>query len=406
MKPKILITTSTFPRWLDDTQPRFILDFAQAISPYFDVFVLAPGCKGARQYEIYGDVSIYRFSYFFKNMQSLAYGDGMADNLRKNKLLYLLLPFFIFFQFLSAYRIILRHNIGILNTHWIYPQGVVGLLLKYVFGRKLFWVVHSHGGDLYRFTQLNLLKRWVIKKSNLTCVVSNAMRRMILDVIVRDREMEIVVNSMGVDFKTTFFEKTPFYERSGMIFVGRLTQKKGVDVILNAVGLLEKLGIYIDMTIVGGGDRLVYERLCAENKISNRVTFYGEATHREISELLNKHKYFLFSSRVATSGDEEGLGLAPIEAMGAGCLVVASDIPQVRDYVIHNNTGVLVSPDDCSSIADVIAKLESTPEIAQNIAGNGRAFVVNKYDWATVSKQFYKEVHNRMHKNSNRGNIG
>lgn len=46
---KVLITTSTLPRWEKDTEPRFVLDFAKALSKKYEVTILTPWAPGAKK---------------------------------------------------------------------------------------------------------------------------------------------------------------------------------------------------------------------------------------------------------------------------------------------------------------------------------------------------------------------
>ena len=95
---KILITTSTFPRWKGDSEPPFISDMAQALSRYFKVIVLAPHAKDAKKKETWGEVEIRRFSYFMPyKWQRLCYSGGIFTNILKNRLNYFLIPFLFLF---------------------------------------------------------------------------------------------------------------------------------------------------------------------------------------------------------------------------------------------------------------------------------------------------------------------
>ena len=63
-KKKILVAASTFPRWKDDTEPRFILDYCIGLSRYYDVTALVPAAVGAADREILENVSVIRYHYF------------------------------------------------------------------------------------------------------------------------------------------------------------------------------------------------------------------------------------------------------------------------------------------------------------------------------------------------------
>ena len=61
VKKRLLITGSTFPRWEGDTEPRFIFDYAEAMTEYYDVTVLVPAAPGAKDKEIMSNVNVMRF---------------------------------------------------------------------------------------------------------------------------------------------------------------------------------------------------------------------------------------------------------------------------------------------------------------------------------------------------------
>ena len=71
---RVLVLTSTFPRWAGDTEPRFVLDLCRHLAAAaVDVRVLAPHTAGAALEEALEGVHVRRFRYFFPALQSLAY---------------------------------------------------------------------------------------------------------------------------------------------------------------------------------------------------------------------------------------------------------------------------------------------------------------------------------------------
>ncbi|WP_208596357.1 glycosyltransferase [Desulfonatronospira thiodismutans] len=82
----------------------------------------------------------------------------------------------------------------------------------------------------------------------------------------------------------------------------------------------------------------------------------------------------------AKSGDQEGLGLVIVEAMGCGCPVIASDIPAVHDTVIHNQTGILVRLGDPEVLARTVAGILDHPDQRSNMAKTAILKVLEKFD--------------------------
>ncbi|HOJ22813.1 MAG TPA: glycosyltransferase family 4 protein, partial [Armatimonadota bacterium] len=70
---------------------------------------------------------------------------------------------------------------------------------------------------------------------------------------------------------------------------------------------------------------------------------------------------------------------APLEAMRAGIPVVASDLPPLREMVVHQQTGLLVPPDDPEALAGALSSLLSAPEWARALGRAGQARVCERF---------------------------
>ena len=76
-KKRILVLTSTFPRWEDDEEPSFIFELCSRLKAQYRIHVLAPHFNGAKTYEYFEGIHIKRFRYFIKPWQRLAYQGGI-----------------------------------------------------------------------------------------------------------------------------------------------------------------------------------------------------------------------------------------------------------------------------------------------------------------------------------------
>ena len=72
-RKKILVLTSTFPRWKDDVEPPFVYELCRRLSETFLVHVLAPHTSGAAIEEQLDGIQVTRYRYFFSRWESLAY---------------------------------------------------------------------------------------------------------------------------------------------------------------------------------------------------------------------------------------------------------------------------------------------------------------------------------------------
>src|SRR5262245_59459721 len=83
---KVLMLTSTLPRWSDDATPRFVLDLAVNLSKLgWQINIMAPRCQGARAIEVLEGIRAHRFSYMVPpSLQTLCYDGGIMPNIRAN----------------------------------------------------------------------------------------------------------------------------------------------------------------------------------------------------------------------------------------------------------------------------------------------------------------------------------
>ena len=92
-KKRLLITGSTFPRYENDTEPRFILDIAKAMKEYADVTVLVPAAPGAADKERLEGVNVIRYHYFpIHSLETLCYPGAIVPRIKQKKTRALLVP--------------------------------------------------------------------------------------------------------------------------------------------------------------------------------------------------------------------------------------------------------------------------------------------------------------------------
>ncbi len=165
-------------------------------------------------------------------------------------------------------------------------------------------------------------------------------------------------------------DKVPQYHDKGYIlYVGRLTEEKGIDVLLRAMQGLPD----VPCKIVGTGPEEASLHILGD-KMPN-VTFEGYQSGRALSE-------FIAGARavVVPSIWNEVFGLVVLEAMAFGKPVIASDIGALPEVVIDRHTGFLVPPADVQALREAIARLAEDPILATQMGRAGRLLVEQKYN--------------------------
>ncbi len=394
MKPHIIVVTSTFPRWKNDTDPPFVYELSRRLTDSFDVTVHTPHYPGAQRRETMGGMKIHRFRYFFGPFERLAGSIGILPTLRSNKLYLLLVPFFMFAQFFSLLMLVYKRRPHIIHAHWIIPQGLVAVLVTACTGVPV--VVTAHGADVFGLQgALSLeLKRFTLKRVNGVTVVSKALAAAISYLIPPSIPLQVI--SMGVDSEIFHPNKKNDNVRAHydirshyLLYVGRLTEKKGVCYLVDAMGLIEQFFTDVKLLIVGNGElEEVLKQQVDTLKLCDQVRFVGSLKNNDLPEYYATADVFISPSIVTQSGDTEGFGLTFVEAAMSGCLVIGSRTGGIGDIIQDNKTGLLVPEKDAKALAEKIIYALGHKEEMETIKKSGRKRCIEKYDWDYISKEY------------------
>ena len=391
MRARILVLTSTFPRWEGDIEPRFVFDLCRFLSKIYEVHVLAPHAAGARLQETLSGISVTRFRYFIPRLQSLAYQGGILTRLRQNPLRVIQVPFFMLGEILAISRLLKTHRFSVIHAHWIIPQGLAAVLANFNRKDSPPILVTSHGADIYglRHPLFTAIKRWVLHRCDAISVVSQAMRETLQDLSPGVRS-ELI--SMGTDLTEMFKpDKTISRQRATVLFVGRLVEKKGVRYLIDAFATVLRQHPEAELWIAGyGPEESRLRRQIKQLRLESNIRFLGAVEHCKLPELYRKSTITVIPSIVAASGDQEGLGLVIVEALGCECPVIASDLPAIHDVVKESMTGLLARPADSDHLAAQINLLLSDREMRNRLGLNGRNHVLQYFDWHNIYLRYGK----------------
>ena len=399
-RPRVLVLTSTFPRWENDTEPAFIFELSRRLTVSFDVTVLSPRTPGSKRKENMAGLRVIRFPYFFSQWEKLAmHGGGILNQLKTNPAYYLMVPFFLLGQLLAIIRLVRNEHFDLIHAHWLIPQGFIAALGLLITGKRVPLLCTSHGGDLFALKGKGLqrLKRWVMDKSAALTVVSTAMKKTVVDMGVAPDKVEVI--PMGVDLKG-LFTPDPGVQRKTeeLLFVGRLVEKKGVHFLLEAMPAVIKKHPAVRLILAGSGPMEQELREQAQRlQISDKVSFLGMVSQTELPAMYRKATLAIFPFIVAKSGDQEGFGLVQVEAMGCECPIIAGDLPAIHDIVIHEENGLIVESGNIRALADAIIQTLDDKDLRLKLAEKARMQVMERFDWEVIAGKYGKIYQALLH---------
>ena len=390
---RVLVLTSTFPRWPGDREPAFVFELCRRLAASHEVLVLAPHCRGAAREERLGEgLTVRRFRYAPERLESLAYDGGILEKLRRSPWRYLLVPLFLFGELWAALRAVRAMRPDVIHAHWMVPQGIVGRIaaLAGPGPKRPALVCTSHGADLFalRGVLARSLKSWVARHADALTVVSTAMTLPAVQLGARAENVRVM--PMGVDARSRF-SPAPIPRRAEreLLFVGRLVAKKGVNHLPQVLALVQRSLPGMQLTVVGAGP--LEPELRAEARargVEEQMVFAGAVPNDELPPYYRRATALVVPSIVTRDGDQEGLGLVIGEALACECPVVASALPAIRDLIQDGVTGLLARAADPGDFAEKILALVQDPLRAAELARRGRRLVLQQLDWHSVGRRY------------------
>lgn len=258
-------------------------------------------------------------------------------------------------------------------------------------------LVHVEHNSRERYTWWRLAQsKWLAKRTARIVGCSEGVRESLLKLgFPADRTIAI---DNGIEFAP--FESVdmqPVVQREASIMmVARFGKQKDHVTLIQAIAELRDRGLTPTLKLAGGGKarhRKVAEKTVKTLKLENQVEFLGIV--RDVPAQLMQTRITVLSSRY------EGMPLAVIEGMAAGCAVIGTRVPGIQEIIADQVNGLLVEPLDPVSLADALERALREDELVERIASTARKDAMKKYslyrmnsDYAALFRQLMLEASN------------
>ncbi|MEO0265222.1 MAG: glycosyltransferase family 4 protein [candidate division WOR-3 bacterium] len=392
-KLRILVITTAFPRHKEDIiTPWLVKEMKLLIERGFEVKVFTSSYKGLKQ-KRFENIEIYRFRYAPKPLEKLTHDAAVPILLREKKIYKLLVIPYLVSGTLHALFQSLREKFDIVYVQWPIPHVLFALPYKLVQKSKI--VLYFHGSDAALLKKLSRPLFWLFSSLCSNCEVtltnSNYMKNSLINLGIRNRIEVIPLANPHTS------ELEPYKEEKelNILFVGRLIDLKGVDVLIKSFKIIKEKYANAKLTIVGDGILINELKKLTKLLDLNDVYFKGFLTGEPLHEEYRKAMIFVLPSIVNKSGETEGLGMVLVEAISFGVPVVGSNVGGIPDIILDGKTGLLANPGDPEDLANKIIKLIENPELRKKLVEEGQKHIKENYSWdATLNKleKIFKEV--------------
>ncbi len=238
-------------------------------------------------------------------------------------------------------------------------------------------VVHFRGSDASARRRLNLLRQRYSRLMSIAAGVIVKSRTMADTLMALGAPAENILVSPSGANTDLFYGSAPVAAPPVLLAVGRFVAKKGpLQTIRSFSQVCRELGPRepkLALWMVGDGPLLKpAQALVIALGLQDRVHFFGVQPQTRVAELMREVRGFVQHSMVAPDGDSEGNPVAVMEAQLSGLPVVATRHAGIPDVVLEGESGFLVDEGDEATMADAMASLVLSPELAARFGACGR----------------------------------
>jgi colanic acid/amylovoran biosynthesis glycosyltransferase len=267
---------------------------------------------------------------------------------------------------------------------------------------KIPLIVHFRGADATvseAYARYSSLNHWIYFRRR-EALKTEARLFITVSKFIKDKILEqgfpedrIVAHYHGVDIKK--FKPDPEVLRKPIVlFVGRLTEKKGCEYLIQAMARVQEQRPDIELVLIGDGPLKANLEVLAAQKLK-RFQFLGVQPSAVVKDWMNCASLLVAPSITALQGDSEGLPNVVLEAQAMGLPVVSTTHAGIPEAVIHGETGFLAPERDAQSLADFSLLLLQDLDLWQHFSLKGQQHMYHNFN-REIQTRSLEEIYKRI----------
>ncbi|RMF21913.1 MAG: colanic acid biosynthesis glycosyltransferase WcaL [Deltaproteobacteria bacterium] len=241
----------------------------------------------------------------------------------------------------------------------------------------------AHAKDIYHEDVDQDVLRWKIQRAAFVVTVTDYNLRHLRKLVgPNSKDADKIVRLYnGVDLERFRVTEIPRREPPLVVGVGRLVEKKGFHLLIDACRVLVDRGVSLQCELIGdGAEREALVARVRDLELEEVVRFRGALTTEEVGERLHDASVVVLPCIVARDGNVDALPTVLLEAMACGRPVISTALSGIPEIIVDGETGRLVEPGRVEPFADAVAEVLSDHERAAAMGRAGRRRVEQLFD--------------------------
>jgi glycosyltransferase involved in cell wall biosynthesis len=391
---KIIINTSTLKQDKLDSSPEFINNLVNEIAiqnKENEYIYFYPMKQTLPSINKIGNITYQPYRYWFTKKGQVIGKIGILQSLRVNKFNYVKVAFLLLSQLINLFITVRRHKPDYIYSHWVFPQAFITSIISKITNTK--YVFTSHGSDvtmLNKFKPLGkIIMKYVIRNSEKFTVVSSKNIEKISDLVsTKEYQNKLKVIPMGVD-DLFFKEEINLNTNSGQtrfIYFGRLTEYKGIDLLIRAFhkSLQENPNMFLN--IIGQGNQhSILKNLIKDLDLQKNINLLSFQNKQQLIKYIDNSNIAVIPS-IETKYEFEAGPLSVVEAMARKKICIVSDSIGFMSY-LNNESALIFSSGSEESLTSSISKYLKMDDIEKSNILNASEKIVEYFNFKNISKE-------------------
>jgi glycosyltransferase involved in cell wall biosynthesis len=268
----------------------------------------------------------------------------------------------------------LPEDVTRLHAHFLHTPASVTRYAAVL--RALPWSASAHAKDIWTTPEWEKREKLASCEWLVTCTEAN---RRHLAALAPPGRVERVYHGLDLKRFSPGGRKEAKDRPVTILSVGRLVEKKGTDILLEALARLPRSLDWRFVHVGGGPLGRALERRARSLGIAPRVIWRGALAQEALLEEYRGADIFALASRIARDGDRDGLPNVLMEAQSQRLACVATAVSAIPELIEDGVSGVLVPPESPQALARSLEALIADPERRQALGEAGRARVAARF---------------------------